>query len=110
MNESTLHALFLILVMAGGTALLRFLPFILFPSGRKTPKIVTYLGNVLPFAMIGMLVIYCLKDISVLSGTHGLPELLAIIIVIGLHVWRRNTLLSVGVGTVCYMIFIQFLF
>mgnify|MGYP000725531139 CR=1 FL=1 len=110
MNESTLHALFLILIMAGGTALLRFLPFILFPSGRKTPKIVTYLGNVLPFAMIGMLVIYCLKDISVLSGTHGLPELLAIIIVIGLHVWRRNTLLSVGVGTVCYMIFIQFLF
>ena len=110
MNESTLHALFLILIMAGGTALLRFLPFILFPSGRKTPKIVTYLGYVLPFAMIGMLVIYCLKDISVLSGTHGLPELLAIIIVIGLHVWRRNTLLSVGVGTVCYMIFIQFLF
>ena len=110
MNESTLHALFVILIMAGGTALLRFLPFILFPSGRKTPKIVTYLGNVLPFAMIGMLVIYCLKDISVLSGTHGLPELLAIIIVIGLHVWRRNTLLSVGVGTVCYMIFIQFLF
>ena len=89
---------------------LRFLPFLLFPSGKKTPAFVTYLGKVLPFAMIGLLVVYCLKDVSVFSGSHGLPELIAIAAVVVLHVWRRNTLLSVASGTICYMLLVQFVF
>ncbi len=109
MNQ-TIHAVLLVGVMSAGTILLRFLPFLLFPSGKKTPAFVTYLGKVLPFAMIGLLVVYCLKDVSVFSGSHGLPELIAIAAVVVLHVWRRNTLLSVASGTICYMLLVQFVF
>lgn len=109
MNQ-TIHAVLLVGVMSVGTILLRFLPFLLFPSGKKTPAFVTYLGKVLPFAMIGLLVVYCLKDVSVFSGSHGLPELIAIAAVVVLHVWRRNTLLSVASGTICYMLLVQFVF
>lgn len=109
MNQ-TIHAVLLVGVMSVGTILLRFLPFLLFPSGKKTPAFVTYLGKVLPFAMIGLLVVYCLKDVSVFSGSHGLPELIAIAVVVVLHVWRRNTLLSVASGTICYMLLVQFVF
>lgn len=109
MNQ-TIHAVLLVCVMSAGTILLRFLPFLLFPSGKKTPAFVTYLGKVLPFAMIGLLVVYCLKDVSVFSGSHGLPELIAIAAVVVLHVWRRNTLLSVASGTICYMLLVQFVF
>ena len=109
MNQ-TLHAVLLVGVMSAGTILLRFLPFLLFPSGKKTPAFVTYLGKVLPFAMIGLLVVYCLKDVSVFSGSHGLPELIAMAVVVVLHVWRRNTLLSVASGTICYMLLVQFVF
>ena len=109
MNQ-TIHAVLLVGVMSAGTILLRFLPFLLFPSGKKTPAFVTYLGKVLPFAMIGLLVVYCLKDVSVFSGSHGLPELIAIAAVVVLHVWRRNSLLSVASGTICYMLLVQFVF
>ena len=109
MNQ-TIHAVLLVGVMSVGTILLRFLPFLLFPSGKKTPAFVTYLGKVLPFAMIGLLVVYCLKDVSVFSGSHGLPELIAMAVVVVLHVWRRNTLLSVASGTICYMLLGQFVF
>lgn len=109
MNQ-TIHAVLLVGVMSAGTILLRFLPFLLFPSGKKTPAFVTYLGKVLPFAMIGLLVVYCLKDVSVFSGSHGLPELIAMAVVVVLHVWRRNTLLSVSAGTICYMLLVQFVF
>ncbi len=109
MNQ-TIHAVLLVGVMSVGTILLRFLPFLLFPSGKKTPAFVTYLGKVLPFAMIGLLVVYCLKDVSVFSGSHGLPELIAMAVVVVLHVWRRNTLLSVASGTICYMLLVQFVF
>lgn len=109
MNQ-TIHAVLLVGVMSAGTILLRFLPFLLFPSGKKTPAFVTYLGKVLPFAMIGLLVVYCLKDVSVFSGSHGLPELIAMAAVVVLHVWRRNTLLSVASGTICYMLLVQFVF
>lgn len=109
MNQ-TIHTVLLVGVMSVGTILLRFLPFLLFPSGKKTPAFVTYLGKVLPFAMIGLLVVYCLKDVSVFSGSHGLPELIAMAVVVVLHVWRRNTLLSVASGTICYMLLVQFVF
>lgn len=93
-----------------GTMLTRFLPFILFPAGRKTPKYVTYLGKALPGAIFGLLVIYCLKNVSLLSGSHGLPELISIALVAALHLWKRQMLLSIAAGTVCYMLLVQLVF
>lgn len=93
-----------------GTAVTRFLPFLLFPAGRPTPRYVQYLGRVLPPAALGLLVIYCLKDVDFLSGSHGLPELIAMAVVTALHFWRRNTLLSIAAGTLCYMALVQFVF
>mgnify|MGYP003090457610 FL=1 len=85
-----------------GTLLTRFLPFLLFR--KKTPAFVAYLGKVLPKATFGLLVVYCLKDVHFLSGTHGLPEGIALLLTLGLHLWKRNMLLSVFVGTAAYMI------
>ena len=93
-----------------GTMITRFLPFLLFPAGRPTPKFIQYLGNMLPAAALGMLVIYCLKDVRLLQGNHGLPELISIAVVAGLHCWKRKMLLSIAAGTVCYMLLIQFVF
>ena len=99
-----------ICIFALGTMATRFLPFLLFPAGRPTPKYVLYLGKVLPPAALGLLVIYCLKDVRFLTGSHGLPELIAIALVTALHVWRRNMLLSIAAGTICYMLLVQFAF
>lgn len=96
--------------VVAGTMLTRFVPFLIFPSGKPTPKYVQYLGRVLPAAVFGMLVIYCLKDVSFASGSHGLPELLAIAAVVGLHMWKRQMLLSIAGGTVCYMLLVQLVF
>ncbi len=104
------HDILLIVVVALVTMLTRFLPFLIFGEKRKTPEIVTYLGQVLPFAIMGMLVVYCLKDVSFLSAPYGAPELIGIAITAGLHIWRRNSLLSIGVGTVCYMLLVQLVF
>lgn len=93
-----------------GTMLTRFLPFLIFSSKRPTPKFIQYLGHALPCAIFGMLVIYCLKDVNFLAGTHGVPELLAIAITVILHLLKRNMLLSVAAGTVSYMLLIQFVF
>ena len=103
------HTFLLIAVIAVVTYLLRSLPFLVF-SGRQTPAFVTYLGKVLPYAIMGMLVVYCLKDTTVLSWPYGIPELLACIVVVLLHLWRKNTLLSIAVGTACYMVLIQVVF
>lgn len=93
-----------------GTALTRFLPFLLFPSGKPTPKYIQYLGKVLPSAVFGLLIIYCLKNVSLLTGSHGIPELISILLVIALHLWKRQMLLSIAGGTICYMLLVQFLF
>lgn len=93
-----------------GTVLTRFLPFIVFPAGKPTPKYIQYLGKVLPGAVFGLLVIYCLKNVSIFSGSHGIPELIAIILVVVLHVWKRQMLLSIAGGTICYMLLVQFVF
>ncbi|WP_405354219.1 branched-chain amino acid transporter permease [Ruminococcus sp.] len=90
-----------------GTMLTRFLPFLVFPSDKPTPKFVQYLGKVLPPAIFGLLVIYCLKSVDVLSGTHGIPELIAILVVVALHLWKRQMILSIAGGTICYMLLIQ---
>lgn len=93
-----------------GTMGTSFLPFLLFSSKKPTPKHIQHLGKGLPAAIFGMLVIYCLKDVSILSGSHGLPELIAISIVVGLHLWKRQMLLSILGGTVSYMLLVQFAF
>ena len=99
-----------IVIISAVTAALRFLPFVVFSGGKKTPRIVLYLGKVLPFAIMAMLVVYCLKYVSLLSYPFGLPELIGVIIVVLLHIWKRNSLLSIAGGTVCYMLLIQLVF
>lgn len=93
-----------------GTVITRFLPFLLFPAGKKTPRYVEYLGKTLPYATIGLLVVYCLKGISIGTAPHGLPELLAVAAIVLLHRWKSNSLLSIGAGTAIYMFFIQVVF
>lgn len=105
-----LHAAGIVAVAALVTAALRFLPFLIFRENRKTPAIIEYLGKVLPYAIMGMLVIYCLKDVSLSEAQGWVPQLIGCAIVVWLHIWKRNTLLSIGVGTVCYMLLVQFIF
>lgn len=92
------------------TMLTRFLPFIVFPSGRPTPRYIQYLGRVLPGAIFGMLVVYCLRNVSFLSGTFGIPEIIAVLVVVGLHLWKRQMLLSIAGGTIVYMLLVQLVF
>lgn len=99
-----------IALCALGTMITRFLPFIVFSSKKPTPKYIQYLGKALPSAIFGMLVIYCLKDVSISSGSHGIPELFSIVFTASLHVWKRNMLLSIAGGTICYMLILQLLF
>lgn len=100
----------IILVVAACTFLTRLLPFAVFGRKKEVPKLIGYLGKILPPAMIATLVIYCVKNISFLSGSRGIPELLSIAVVAGLHLWKRNTLLSIGLGTLCYMVLVQAVF
>ena len=106
----TVQSLITIGIIALGTVFTRFLPFWLFPKGKPAPRIVAYLGKVLPCAVMGLLVVYCLKDVQPAAAPYGLPELIAGAIVVGLHLWKRNTLLSIVTGTVSYMLLLQFVF
>lgn len=105
-----MHNIWIIVVAALVTAATRFLPFLIFGGGKKTPDIIIYLGKVLPYAIMGMLVVYCFKDVNFLATPHGIPELLSCVVVAALHLWRRNSLLSIGVGTVFYMVLVQLVF
>lgn len=107
---SNLSALAMVLVIALVTAGLRFLPFVIFGRGRKIPGFVSYLGRVLPYAIMAMLVVYCLKGVSLVKAPFGLPELISVALVVILHMWKRNTLLSIVCGTVCYMVLVQVVF
>ena len=93
-----------------GTMITRFLPFLIFPPGKETPKYIQYVGKVLPAAVFGLLVVYCLRSVDLFSGSHGLPEAISIALVIALHVWKRQMLLSIAGGTVCYMLLVQLVF
>ena len=104
------HAALIIIVAGAVTLLLRFLPFLIFGGKRETPPFIVYLGKVLPYAIMGMLVIYCLRGISFTAAANFLPELIACAVVVLAHVWKRNTLLSIISGTVCYMLLVQFVF
>ncbi len=95
---------------AAATMLTRFLPFLVFRADKPTPKYIRYLGKALPAAIFGMLVVYCLKNVNVFTGSHGMPELIGIGIVALLHLWKRNMLLSIAGGTVCYMLLVQSVF
>ena len=105
-----MHSVLLIAVVALVTVLLRFLPFVIFSGERRTPEYVIWLGKVLPYAIMGMLVIYCLRNISLVRTPYGAPELIACALVAALHIWKRNSLLSIGGGTLCYMLLIQLVF
>lgn len=93
-----------------GTMLTRFLPFLVFSSKRPTPRYIQYLGKVLLGAIFAMLVIYCLRNVSFLQGSHGLPELIAIAVTVVLHLWKKQMLLSIAGGTICYMLLVQSVF
>lgn len=99
------YSLLLIAVMASVTLLLRFLPFGMFAKG--TPKPILYLGEVLPPAIMAMLVVYCLKNTQLLAAPYGVPEVVSVLLVVVLHKWKHNTLLSIIGGTVCYMLMVQ---
>lgn len=99
-----------VVVVVAGTMLTRFLPFVLFPAGKPTPKYIQYLGKVLPPAVFGLLVVYCLKNVSIFEGSRGIPEFISIAAVIVLHVWKRQMLLSIAGGTVLYMVLVQTVF
>ena len=97
-------------IVVVGTLLTRFGAFLIFPPGKQAPDFVLYLGKALPTSVMGMLVVYTFKETVILSYPYGIPELIALIVTIGLHLWKRNMLVSIGVGTVVYMIFIQAVF
>ena len=99
-----------IAVVAAATQLTRFLPFIVIPASKPVPAYLRYLGRVLPPAVFGMLIVYCLKDVNLLAGSHGLPELIAIGVVVVLHLAFRRTLVSIAAGTVVYMLLVQLVF
>ena len=108
--SSGLHALSMIFIIAAVTAALRFAPFFIFSGEKHVPEFINYLGRVLPYSIMAMLVVYCLKGISFAKAPFGLPEMISVILVAVLHVWRRNTLFSIICGTICYMLLIQFVF
>lgn len=107
---SNVHSVLLIVVISFVTMLLRFLPLWIFGNGKQTPRLVQYLGKVLPYAIMGMLVVFCLKGVSLIRAPFGLPELIASAVVVGLHVWKRNTPVSIVGGTVVYMLLVQLVF
>ena len=93
-----------------GTMTTRFLPFIIFSENRKTPEFIQYIGKYLPSAVFGMLIIYCLKGVSVFTGSHGIPEAIAIGVTVALHKWKHQTLVSIAGGTLCYVLLVQMVF
>ena len=108
--QSKLYLIITLVILSTVTLLLRVLPFVLFPAGRPIPAAVRYLGKVLPPALIGMLVVYCLKGTTVTAYPYGLPEAIAVAAVCLLHLWKRNPLLSIGGGTILYMLLVQLVF
>ena len=107
---STTQAIIIISLLSFGTVITRFLPFVLFPNENSIPHYITYLGKILPAAAIGLLVVYCLRYIDLTATPHGMPETIAILAVAALHIWKKNTLLSIAAGTVIYMLLVQFVF
>lgn len=110
MTLTTTQTIIIIVVAALATMTTRFLPFIIFRGNGSTNAYINYLGKVLPYAAIGLLVVYCLRNINFTTTPNGLPEAIAVVSIIILHYWKENTLLSIGVGTVIYMVLVQSVF
>ncbi len=110
MNMTLPQQIITIAICVLGTMATRFLPFLIFSSKKPTPKYIRYLGKALPSAIFGMLIIYCLKNVHILAGSHGIPELISICTVVTLHLWKRQMLLSIAGGTICYMLLVQLIF
>jgi len=104
------HAILVIAVTSVVTAVLRFIPFLIFGGKRETPAYISYLGRLLPYAVMAMLVVYCLRNISFAAAPFGVPELMSCAVVALLHVWKRSSILSILGGTVCYMLLVQLVF
>ena len=101
------HAMIIMLVMGGCVILTRILPVLIFGRSAQIPEFILYLGKVIPYTAMGLLIVYCLRDVSIVSGTHGLPELIALAAVTGSYLWKRNAIISIIVGTVLYMFLLQ---
>ena len=99
-----------IILITIGTMITRFLPFLVFPESKKPPKTVLYLSSVLPPAVMALLTVYCLRNTEIMTGSHGLPELISVALIVVLHKWKNNVLLSILGGTACYMLLINFVF
>lgn len=110
MYLTPLQTLVIILVIALGTAVTRYLPFLLFPQDKEPPRFIRDLTTLLPPAVMGLLVVYCLKGVSLTATPYGIPELIGVAATAALHLWQRNTLLSIAAGTVVYMVLVQFVF
>jgi len=110
MSMNLMEQIIMICMVILGTMITRFVPFLIFTSDKPTPKYVQYLGKMLPSAALGMLVIYCLKDVSLMRGNHGIPELISIMVVALLHLWKRQMFISIAGGTIFYMILVQLIF
>ena len=107
---NTTHSLLIVLVVTVMTLATRALPFFIFGGEKKPPRAILYLGKVLPYAIMAMLVVYCLKNVSIAAWPHGIPEAIGVTLAAALHVWKRNTLLSIGASTVAYMLLVQLVF
>ncbi|MDF2513492.1 MAG: putative rane protein [Herbinix sp.] len=110
MNYSIPQLVMFFSVVVLGTQLTRILPFLIFPDNKEIPKYVKYLADILPFTIIGMLVVYCLKDVSFIQSPFAIPEAISLMVIILLHVWKKNTLLSIGGGSLLYMMLVQYVF
>ena len=110
MGLTTIESLIIVSMVVLGTLITKYLPFILFKGDKSNNTFISYLGQVLPYSAIGLLAVYCLKDISFRVSPHGLPELIAILGITIIHLWKKSTLLSIGVGTITYMILVQYVF
>ena len=110
MYLTPLQTMVMILAISLGTAVTRFLPFLLFPQDREPPRFIGYLTRLLPPAVMGLLLVYCLKGVSLTAAPYGIPELIGVAVTAAIHLWRRNTLLSIAAGTVVYMLLVQFVF
>ena len=104
------YSLLIIIVVSLCTILLRAFPFLVFGGKKELPQTIRNLGKVLPPAIMAVLVVYCLRGVSFLEGNHGIPEIISVVLVAGLHLWKKNILLSIGLGTICYMVLIQLIF
>lgn len=104
------RALLIILIVAACTLVTRLTPFVLFGGKRNVPKAVEYLGAILPAAIMATLVVYCLKGADLFSASHGIPEFASVAVTAALHAWKRNVLLSIAAGTLCYMFLVQAVF